>query len=152
MPTPVILLGLDGRPKPPEEIVRRLRAIDPRMGLKFVPGVLMNWAVTMEFGPDDRRRKDIQSGKVNPEDAYDIIGWLPAECSLDEAPAYISRMIAMYPREDVRKALDRMEAWNATEGGKEEMEEVLNELADDNFGLEVPKVTGKRKRVKVNPT
>jgi len=149
MTSPVILLGADGSPQPPQDILRRLQAIDPKLGMKFVDVPGKPWAITLGWGENDRRMGEVRAGKANPADAYDVLGYLPADCSLSEAPAYIGRFFGTYPRADVTQLLAKMDLWNQTSaGGVEEAEQVLAELSDDKFGMDT-KVTGKRTRHKV---
>lgn len=145
---PNIILGASGRPEPPTDIVRRLRAIDPGLSLRFIPGVIETWAITLTFREDDPRREGMRDGSISPDCDYDIIGWLPAGCPLDEAPGYVGRAFGTHPKESVRKMLQRMDEWNEKPPeATQQVEEVVAELSDANFGLDAPKVTGRRRKV-----
>ena len=145
--TAPVLLGADGRPQPPQDIAKRLRGIEPRLGLRFVPGAYEVWAITLEWPEHDPRRQGVKENRVDPDSTYDIVGWLPAGCALDEAPAFVSNSLRTFPRADVQSLVSRMERWNEEKaGGREETSDVLAELTDNKFGMEERRVTGRRTR------
>lgn len=150
MAAPVILFGADGTPQPPQDILRRLRAVDARLGLRFTAHVPdCPWSVTLEWHHDDPRRQHVRDGTMPPDDAFDCVARLPMDCSVDEAAAYITRRMAMSPREDINALVQRMNVFNqADEVGEQLVADAMLELTDNRFGATEGKVSGKRKRVK----
>ncbi len=120
---PAIVLGADNLPVPPTEIVERCKRIHSAIGLRFGGGLSgSGWAITWEWPPSDTRWARVQSGDVDPLMAYDIVGYLPFGCSIDQAPGYIERALKQYPRDEVRRCVDRMSHWNHVEVPKQQVE------------------------------
>ena len=66
-----------------------------------------------------------------------MIGYLPVDCSLAEAPAYIERVLRTFPREDVQELVDRLAKWNAEPAEKAAeaaFAEVLDSAKPDKVG------------------
>lgn len=124
-----IILNSFGRPVPPLEINKRLKQVHPRLGLMFVEGIASHWAITMEWAEDDRRREGIRKGDTDPFRAIDIVGYLPMDCSLDEAPSLISQKLRAFPKEEVSKIANRMMMYNK-EPAKEAVEQAIAEVLD----------------------
>jgi hypothetical protein len=61
--------------------------------------------------------------------AYDIIGYLPLGCSVDEAPAYLAKMIRAFPREDIQRLSDSVENYN-TGVVNSAVEEAIGDMLD----------------------
>ncbi len=98
-----------GRPVPPPEIVERIRRIDPRLGLFYTNAA---WAIYEQWKPDDPRRRWIQEEQMQPEYAFDICGYLPVTCTVDEAPAYIERELRAYSPQQFKALRDAVNQWN----------------------------------------
>jgi len=124
-----LLLNSSGSPEPSPEIRRRLQAIHGKLDLKFVEGAARNWAVIMWWEADDRRNEWIQNGQTDPAKAFDIIGYLPLDCSADQAPGYLERMLRTFPRQDVQDLLGRLDKYNAAPA-QQAMEEAIAEVLD----------------------
>ena len=90
-------------------IQRRLREIHGGLHLRMIQG---SWGVCMSWRDNDARREWIQTEAYDPAKAYDIIGYLPMDCPPDMAPAYLAKMFREFPREDVNRMLDAMDALN----------------------------------------
>lgn len=142
-----VLLNSAGRPEPSPEIARRLAAITPRLTLRWLPGIGETWAVCLKWAEGDRRWQWVQEGKTDMDRAFDIVGYLPRDCSLDEAPAYLSRILRDYPREDVRNMTAAVAKWNEEEAGKEEVEQAIAEILDSpDPSREAPKKRGRPRK------
>lgn len=113
MPSPVVL-NHRGAPEPSSEIQRRLRAVHPRLFLRYVDVFDAHWALCMRWDEHDRRFGDMQQQTLDPDRAFDIIGYLPMDCPPDQAPAYIERSLRQYPVEEVRRIADYVESYNAS--------------------------------------
>jgi hypothetical protein len=123
------ILNAMGAPEPSPEIRRRLQAIHPKLDLKFVEAAGHHWAISLSWEDNDRRRELIQNGGIDPSGDYDIIGYLPLDCTADEAPAYIARVFREFPREDVQNLIGRINHYNETPAQKAS-EEALAEVLD----------------------
>lgn len=137
-----MLVDEQDRPVPPSEIVRRLKQIDPRLGLTFDSTVdpatdrlRPTWALTMDWLPDDPRKRYVQDGSISLADARDILCWLPFDCSPDEAYGYVTqKFTVLRDKPDVQRMLDRVHAYNAA-ARKEVLRETVElgeELAEAN--------------------
>lgn len=112
MTAPAVLLNHRGTPEPSPEIQRRLRAVHPRLFLRYVESLAEHWAICMTWEDNDRRYDAIRSQIINPEKSFDIIGYLPMTCSLDEAPAYLSKVLREYPVAEVQNVALHVAAFN----------------------------------------
>lgn len=128
--TGVVLLNHLGRPEPSPEVSRRLKMIHAGLHLRFLdPDQEQFWAVCMNWQPEDTRWSTVQSGEISSDRAFDIIGYLPMQCSADEAPAYLERMFRTFPREDINRIVDSMDNWN-TGFIKQSFDMALGEVLD----------------------
>jgi hypothetical protein len=137
-----VLLNSAGQPEPPTDVVKRLRALHAGLHLKFLEYTAQHWAVCMSWNAEDRRWERVQQGEIGPASAYDIIGYLPLDCGVDEAPAYLERMFRQYPKDEVRNMADHVAAYNETAPVAEAIEAALTEA------LDVPVLPKKRGRPK----
>lgn len=142
----VILYNASGNPEPSPEIQRRLRALDHRLYLEFMPDFAKHWAVKCRWREDDRRWERVQEGGISDDRAADIVCWLPIDCSADEAPAYLERSLGVYSQKMADRVLFDVEAWNGKSVQEEQVGEVLRELADSQYGTANDRVTGNRTR------
>ena len=125
-----VLLNSAGLPEPSPEVQRRLQAVDPHLKLQFVKGAGPSWAVSMRWHANDERWKRVQDGRADPNRAFDIIGYLPMDCGVDEAPAYLVRMLRDYPKQEVQNMVERVAQWNKQDAGKAEVEQAVAEILD----------------------
>lgn len=109
-----LILNSAGRPEPSPEVSRRLRAIHAGLHLKFIGDGDGYWSVCMTWEPEDRRWGTVQSGEIAPDRAFDIIGYLPLDCSADQAPSYLERMFRTWPAENVQRMANHMDKYNAS--------------------------------------
>lgn len=138
----VMLVNGMGRPEPSPELQRRLAAITPGLQLRLLNGIGSRWSVTLAWGPQDRRWQWVQEERYDPASAFDIIGYLPLDCGMDQAAPYLEKMLRDYPREDVRRMVDDVSKWNAQDAGKAEVEQAVAEVLD----MPDPASVGKKKR------
>lgn len=107
-----LIRGADGRPLPPDDLMQRLKRYDPRIGLFYTKA---SWAITEAWKDDDPRRQWIRSGEMQPEFAFDICGYLPPTCGLDEAPAYIEQQLRYYTPEQFTGLREAVNNWNSAQ-------------------------------------
>lgn len=125
-----VLLNSAGRPEPSPAIQRRLAAITPGLTLQWMEGIGQTWAVTLRWREGDRRWKWVQEERYDPTRAFDIIGYLPKDCSPEQAPAYLEQMLRTYPRDDVRNMVDKVAQYNEQDAGREQVEQAVAEILD----------------------
>ena len=137
-----VLLNSTGQPEPPTHVVKRLRALHAGLSLKFLDQTGEHWAICLAWQPDDRRWEWVQRNETNPSAAYDIIGYLPATCSPEEAPAYLERTFRQYPKDEIRNMADHVQQYNDTQPVAQAAEAALVEA------LETPVIASPRSRSK----
>jgi hypothetical protein len=125
-----VLLNSAGMPEPSPEISRRLTAISPGLHLRFLGSTGQHWAVCQTWDANNTGWARIQSGEVNPDRAFDIIGYLPVDCPVEQAPALLERMLRTYPKEDVRNMADAVYAYNETTPAAQAVEQAIAEVLD----------------------
>lgn len=129
---PVLVRDAGGLPLPPSEIVERCKRIHPSLGLRFASGLAgSGWAITWDWPEHDRRRAWILDGRTDPLMAYDIVGYLPMGCTVDQAPGYIERSLKQYPREEVSRLSARMSHWNNVTVPAEQVKAAIEGTMDD---------------------
>ena len=139
-----VLLNSAGQPEPPTAIVARLRALHAGLHLKFLTHTNAHWAVCMTWEQGDRRWERVQTGQTDPASAYDIIGYLPLDCSPEEAPAYLERVLRQYPKDEVRNMADHVHAYNAEAPVAAAIEEALTKALESPVA---PKKRGRPKKL-----
>lgn len=126
-----ILLNAQGRPEPSPEVTRRLLEVHPGLFLRFFDQTGANWAICWAWPKDDPRWATVQAGTTDPASAFDIVGWLPMDCPLDSAPAYLSQSLRSYPKEEVARLAERVTHFNMAGGPTQALvEEAIAEVLD----------------------
>jgi len=126
----VALLNHRGNPEPSPEIQRRLRAVHPRLELRFLQGMTTHWAICLRWDERDERWKHIQSQEIDPNRAIDIVGYLPADCSLEDAPSHLQRCLRQFPKEEVQRIADHVVDFNEHDALRPQVEAALAEVLD----------------------
>jgi len=140
-----LLFNSTGQPEPSPEIQRRLRALDHRLYLEFVPHFDKHWALKCRWKEGDRRWERVQTGSIAEAQASDIVGWLPIDCSVDEAPAYLERSLSVFSQQQGERLLFNLERWNGQAVGEQHIEQVMDELSGQKFGMDSG-ISGRRTR------
>jgi hypothetical protein len=79
-------------------------------------------------------------GEIPAESAYDIIGYVPLDCPLENVPSYAVSALKQYPREEVRKLTESVGNYNVHDVGKQQISDVLNATLDSKeFNASVTK-------------
>jgi hypothetical protein len=78
----------------------------------------------------------------------DIIGYLPMDCTLDEAPAYLFKAIRQYPKAEIQALTERVIAFNETTPIANAMEQAIAEVLDNPNPAGTPKRRGRPPKVK----
>jgi hypothetical protein len=129
-----LVRDLEGRPQPPDELVRRLKRYDDRIGLFYTN---VSWAITERWRENDPRWERVREGELQPEFAFDICGYLPITCSVDEALPYIERELRVHTAESFNALRYAVNHWNDTEQDRHLENTVLgavsNDLDNDNI-------------------
>lgn len=144
MEQPVVLLNAAGTPEPPSDTVRRLAAIHPDLGVQFNPQTPQHWMITMQWPRQDRRWEMVQRQEISGEKTFSILGFLPMDCPVDQAPAYLERFLRTSTEESARNLVQYVNQWNAS-APQTAVEEALASVfaGDDPSGVR-PKKVGRR--------
>lgn len=127
----LLVRDAEGIPQPPLEIIQK---IQERCRLPLTLRYRScAWGVDRAWREDDPRWERVKTGEMPASMAFDNIGELPITCSVDEAPAFLERMLRNYPVEEYRKLADKIGLWNA-EGQGEAMAEALIHAVRDEMG------------------
>lgn len=86
--------GYEG-PEVPEDVLKRLRQINPQLGLRFYQGT--GWAVMWKWADTDRRREYIKLGQLPPDEDNDIVCYLPDEIGPEAAVGYVESRCVNHP-------------------------------------------------------
>ena len=136
-----LVRNAQGNPMPSPELVDRIKRFDPRIGLFYTKAA---WAVTETWREDDPRRERIQKGELQPEYAFDICGYLPITCSLDEAPAFLARELASpcWTPEQFKGLREAVRRWNEKVDAKAE-DDVRSAMSNDmdHFNIVSPGIS-----------
>lgn len=145
---PPILLNAAGTPEPSPDIQRRLRGVDPRLYLRFLAGIDSHWAICFEWSADDTRRERIQQRDLDPDKAYDIVGYLPMQCPVEEAPAYLERSLRSFPKAEIQRMADFVQQYNLGTPLQAVVDEALGDVLDqmDPTGLTIPRKRGRPRK------
>lgn len=146
----VVLVNSAGTPEPSPEIARRLRQVHPGLHLRYLGYTGQHWAVCMEWMENDRRRRWIQEEQYDPAAAYDIMGWLPIDCPVDQAPSLVERFFRTATKEEYRAIADRVAAYNDNAPIRDAVEEAIAEVLDRADPSGITQVRRGRGRPKKN--
>lgn len=121
-------------------IKERLQEIDSRLGIVILPSDERGkpfWALTYWWHPDDPRRQWIREGNYDPASAFDILCFLPKDCTADEAYGYVVKgfkRLSGNAKEDARRLLERVHLYNhkQQQAALEETKEIADELLKVN--------------------
>ena len=81
-----MLITPRGEPIPPQEAVRRLRDIDERLSVKWVPSAAgAYWAIIETWMHGDPRWERVATGEITRDQAFDLRAMLPPDCSAEES-------------------------------------------------------------------
>lgn len=99
----------------PEYALKRLAAIDSRLSMIWVDGIMQYWAITEKWLPSDPRWEGIKKGEVPPDKCYDIKAGLPKNCSPYEVEGYIASRFERVtdPAKQAQEAVDSVAQANA---------------------------------------
>lgn len=123
-----MLLDVVGRPALPAGLLERLAQIHPRLGVNWVPHPvrLWSWALTYNWGPEDKQWERVQSGRVRPEDAWDLIAHLPIDCPIDEAVGFAMRYLRPFNADNAKKVVE-----DAQRGREAADKQILDEALEE---------------------
>ena len=106
-----MLITPRGEPIPPQEAVRRLREIDERLSVKWVPSATgPYWGIIETWKAGDERWSRVTTGEITPEQAFDLRAMLPGDCSAEQAVGFVERYFepVSNAREQAAKHLDKV--------------------------------------------
>jgi hypothetical protein len=121
----------------------RLREIDPRLGVVLIPNPELQgkpwWAITEWWADNDPRRIRVRTSEIAPDEAFDILCFLPQDCSVEQAYGYVVRTFKQLQgtaSERARVLLERVHLYN--KGKSVEAVAETKELADELFAANDP--------------
>lgn len=125
----LLLRNLAGIPQPPAELIQRIQdRCQLPLTLRYRSGA---WGVDRLWAETDPRWERVQTGEISRDMAFDNIGELPIYCGVDEAPAYLERVLRNYPVEEYRQMAESVAKWNMLERPNEIAEELINDVRDE---------------------
>lgn len=142
------------QPEPSTELVRRIKQIDGRLSLKYMPPPGEGWWIICDWVENDPRRMMIRRGDMPESGAYDLVSFLPPDCPMEQVPAYIERGMRGNAREDIHRMCNQLDNFNrqqTEENWKPVVEEALNLVevkggrlfeGDGTGTVKVPQYTG----------
>lgn len=142
-----VIVNDRGTPEPPTDVVRRLRAVDPKLTLRWGPWGA--WQLVREWREGDRRWERVQTERYDPEMAFDVIGHIPTQCGVHEVPAYVERLLREWSNADeATKMLQAMDHYH-TGAATAEVEAQVQEAVEATIAeVTAPLVKkGRRKQV-----
>ena len=133
MGIPRFIVNERGTPEPPTDVVARLRRVDPHLSLRYFGGFngAGHWGLVWSWPQSDPRWAEVQGQRVDPEKAFDIIGWVPMDCPVEQVPAYVERALRTFPREDVQRVASQMVQWNTEGVAQQQVADAAAEAAED---------------------
>lgn len=111
-----MLITPRGEPVPPQEAVRRLREIDERLTVRWVPSAVgAYWAIVETWPRGDARWERVQTGEITEAQAFDLRAMLPPDCSAEEAVGFVERFFRPVGNaaEDAAKHIQQVAKHNA---------------------------------------
>lgn len=146
-----LIVNSAGLPEPSTDIIRRLKQVHPRLGLRFSQAQHLVWQITMDWAENDERHARVQRGELGAGSAFDIIGYLPLDCSVSEAPAFLARFLRESPVDEIKSLSGGLQRYNAEVAAKE-AERALNDMFESGNPSEKEsrRVTGRRKKVELS--
>jgi hypothetical protein len=101
-------------PEPNPDIVRRLKQVDERLGLLYLPIGAGCWAITEKWGENDPRRERIKQNEVPANMDFDVLGMADPEMSADDAFAVLVKQLRARATEkgEYQKMLDNTIYYN----------------------------------------
>lgn len=146
-----MLLGTDHRPLPPSDIERRVKQIDPHLGLRWEANGVggPGWWVIYRWPEQDPRRRMIRDGRMAPDGDFDLYAQLPVDCPPEQAYGFITNAFRTSGSPEAKRLLDRVGEFNrqVTESRWEpvlaEAHEIIEANAGKLFGEE--KIVSRRK-------
>ena len=127
---PPIILNDRGQPEPSPLIMDRLKRVHAGLSLRHTPHAGPQWAILFQWQPEDARWRFVQSGELPPDSTFDIIGYLPMDCPLDDSPAYVAKVFRQSNREEVRRMADAVLTHNSVAPVAAVLEEAMAEVLD----------------------
>jgi hypothetical protein len=125
-----VVINERGEPQPPTQVLARLQAVHAGLGLRYTPHAGPVWAITLRWAPDDRRWAYVQANTMSAEGAFDVVGYLPIDCAVDNAPSYVASVFRRSSRSEVQRMADAVLQHNATAPTAALVESAIAEVLD----------------------
>lgn len=87
-----MLITPNFQPVPPQDAVKRLKAIDRHLDMQWVPSAAgPYWGIIERWREDDPRWSRVRCGEMPSSAAFDVRAMLPHDCSPHEADSFVMR-------------------------------------------------------------
>lgn len=140
------LINERGEPQPPTTVLERLRGVHSGLGLRYTPHAGPVWAITLTWGPEDARWALVQAQALPEARAFDIVGYLPVDCPLDEAPAYIAQVFRTSTKAEVQRMADAVERHNQRVPVADAVESAVAAVLDQDNPATAPRRRGRPRK------
>jgi hypothetical protein len=131
-------------PEPNAEVLRSLKQIDERLGLRYLPIGEGCWAITEKWGEDDKRRARVRSGEIPPSMDFDVLGFASEELLLEDAVGMLTHQLRakVTNRPEYQSMLDRCILQNKLQSqenisGTREFAHELFAANEENMGAKI---------------
>lgn len=142
-----VMVNDRGTPEPPTDVVRRLRAVDPKLTLRWGPWGA--WQLVREWREMDRRWERVQQQEYDREMAFDVIGHIPNQCGVHEVPAYVERLLREWSNADEAVAMLKQMDHYHTGAPTAEVEAQVQEAVEATVAEVTAPLVKKGRRTKV---
>ncbi len=107
-----------GDPVPPQDIIARLKKINPRYDIRWVKGAwgMSYFGLFEQWRENDPRREWIQRGAHDASKDFDLVNMFPVGCAPHEMAAYVEQRFGIVadPRKEADKLMARAQAMYAS--------------------------------------
>lgn len=89
-PATSLLVSRDNVPIPPQQVVRRLEQLSPRLKIEWCAGAHRPyWGLKVRWPQGDPRWERVQTGEIPAAMAFDLDQMFPSDCAGEDMAAYV---------------------------------------------------------------
>jgi hypothetical protein len=120
-----LVLNARGEPEIPNDIKRRLKALDDGFSIAIINGC---WWLMQRWRENDPKWAWVQDGRIPESQAYDGIGAFPMDCGFEQMPAFIEKSLREFPVRDLTR---QASAFAHGESLAPEAEEIKHDMFEE---------------------